>query len=315
MGFYSSFVSFALLHHLVVQSAFEIAHGRPGREFYAIIGDDMVIFDQAAGRVYLDIIASIGGVVNLAKSRISTSRDNIIAEFAKAYFKNGVEITPFSLREMRSSLSNWANVPNMVNRLRIRLGRVIHAKTLKLLFQRYWPNEANSLMQLLEVPVVLGGFGKPGHLPLAKVLRGNTNCFRRYLAYRALEAYSVVVNISDDDISKATNNINDRRRLRMALQPFLSLLRDRQASIGIPSVVTTRRGFLDWSLREDVPLSSLISLVTLMTKELPTSLREKVRRPSVMWVRALADDKKASTAAQDSDQAYFYAYQELAATA
>lgn len=315
MGFYSSFVSFALLHHCVVNVAFEIAHGRPGRDFYAIIGDDMVIFDKAAGSVYLDIINSIGGVINLTKSRVTTDRDNIIAEFAKAYFKNGVELTPFSLKEIRSALDNWANVPIMFNRLRRSLGEVIRAKKLKLILQEYWPNEANNLVRLLEVPEHLGGFGKPGHTPLAKVLRGHSNCFRRFLAYRALEAYKCVVDISADDIAKATNNIDDRTKLRLALTPFLGLLRDRQAEIGIPSVVTSRRGFLDWALSDDVPLSSLVRCVTLMTKDLPTSLREKVRRPSVLWVRALADDKRSSSVAQDSDNAYFYAYQELVTSA
>lgn len=316
MGFYSSFVSFALLHHCVVNTAFELAHGRPGKNFYAIIGDDMVIFDQAAGTIYLDIIRSIGGVINLKKSRLSTSKDNIIAEFAKAYFRNGVDLTPFSLRAISNGIDNWANVPKLVNDLRRKLGRVIPAKTLKKLIQKYWPNEANSLLQLLEVPELLGGFGKPGTAPLATVLRGNNgNCFRRYLAYRALEAYKCVVDISDEDIDKATSDINDRKQLRIALEPFLRLLRDRQASIGLPHVVTTRKGFLDWALSEDTALSSLISLVTLMTKDLPTSLREKVRRPSVMWVRASADDKRSSTVVTDSDDAYHYAYLELATTA
>lgn len=314
MGFFSSFVSFALLHHIVVQYAYEKAHGRPGHKFYAIIGDDMVIFDKAAGDVYLDIIRSIGGVVNLSKSHISTSKGHIVAEFAKAYFINGEEITPFSLRLIKNALENWANVPRMYNESRIKLGRVLHAKKLKHLFQEYWPKEANTLLQLLEVPVELGGIGKPGHTALAKVLRGTSNCFRLYLAYRAFEAYKVIINISDDDLDEATNNITDRSLLRLALQPFLSLLRDRNARIGLSHLVTSRKGFLEWALNEDTPLSALISCVTLMIKELPTSLREKVRRPSIMWVRALADDKRASTPAIDSDDAYHYAFLELVAT-
>ena len=315
MGFYSSFVSFALLHHCVVNHAYELAHGRPGRNFYAIIGDDMVIFDKAAGDKYKIIMGSIGGKINLTKSRISQSRDLIIAEFAKAYFINGKDITPSSLRIYKSALGNWTQVPLLYSEIRNRLGRVLSAKTLKKIFSDYWPKEANILEQLLEVPVYLGGFGKPGHTALAGVLRGSSNTFRRYLAYRAFEAYRVVVNISDDDISQATNNIVDRRLLRMALEPFLKLLRDRNAEIGIPHIVSTRKGFLEWAMDVETPLSTLISCVTLMTKDLPTSLREKVSRPSVMWVRAMADDRKTSTPPIDSDLAYTYAFREISATA
>lgn len=315
MGFFSSFVSFALLHHILVQYAFEKVHNKTYHSgIYAIIGDDIVIFDKRTALFYKGLISRIGGVINLRKSRLNNQRGETIAEFAKAYYVNGKNITPFSLLQIKDALNNWANVPNLYTSLRQNLGIVLSAKKLKKTFQDYWPLDAKTLVSLLEVPIELGGLGKPGHTPLATVLRGKSNTFRRYLAYRAFEAFRLTIGISDQVVSLATNDIDHRNRqhLRMAMEPFLKLLRDRSEELGIPHVISTRKGFLEWAMSSDTTLSMLISCVRLMIKDVPTTLREKVNRPSIMWVRALADDRKTSNNALiDSDDAYYYAFLDL----
>jgi len=92
MGAYSSWAVFALCHHLVVWIAARRA-GKPHRGQYILLGDDIVIFDQAIAHHYQLLMKYLGVEVSPSKSIIS---DDLLV-FANRYFLRGTEVSPFSL--------------------------------------------------------------------------------------------------------------------------------------------------------------------------------------------------------------------------
>nr|DAB41751.1 TPA_inf: RNA-dependent RNA polymerase [Erigeron breviscapus mitovirus 1]DAB41752.1 TPA_inf: RNA-dependent RNA polymerase [Erigeron breviscapus mitovirus 1] len=83
LGFYSSWPSFALTHHMLVWLAAWRVY--PSRIFkdYALLGDDIVIADKKVAEVYMKVMEEAGGIINLEKSLIS---HNGCCEFAKKFF-------------------------------------------------------------------------------------------------------------------------------------------------------------------------------------------------------------------------------------
>jgi hypothetical protein len=90
MGAYSSWAMLALTHHVLVQVA-ALRAGRFRFTMYAVLGDDIVIADDAVASEYLAIMQSLGVAINLSKS-IESDR---FLEFAKRWVgPEGVQITP-----------------------------------------------------------------------------------------------------------------------------------------------------------------------------------------------------------------------------
>jgi len=85
LGFYSSWPSFTLTHHMVVWLAAWRVY--PGQKFknYALLGDDIVIADKGVAQAYRSIMEEMGGVINIDKSLIS---HNGCCEFAKRFIVN-----------------------------------------------------------------------------------------------------------------------------------------------------------------------------------------------------------------------------------
>lgn len=97
LGLLSSFPSFALWHHDIVQLSYnwENFHkGRPLRFFkqYRILGDDIVIFNTKVAKRYQWLLKQLGININLSKSIIGTSESSQI-EFAKRLAKDGKEMS------------------------------------------------------------------------------------------------------------------------------------------------------------------------------------------------------------------------------
>jgi len=92
MGAYSSWAVFALCHHLVVWIAARRA-GKPRRGQYILLGDDIVIFDQAIAHEYRLLMTYLGVEISPSKSIIS---DDLLV-FANRYFLRGTEVSPFAL--------------------------------------------------------------------------------------------------------------------------------------------------------------------------------------------------------------------------
>lgn len=89
MGAYSSWAMLALTHHVVVRVA---AHrvGLLNFSDYCILGDDIVIRNDAVADEYFNLMKSLGVSINLSKSVNSLE----FAEFAKVWKGPDVNITP-----------------------------------------------------------------------------------------------------------------------------------------------------------------------------------------------------------------------------
>jgi len=90
MGAYSSWAMLALTHHVTVQVA-ALRAGVPNFSSYAVLGDDIVIAQDAVAAEYVKIMEALGVPINLSKSLQS----NRFAEFAKRWVgPGGVNLTP-----------------------------------------------------------------------------------------------------------------------------------------------------------------------------------------------------------------------------
>lgn len=101
MGAYSSWAMLALTHHFLVQvSAWKAGVTPKGVWFtqYAVLGDDIVIGDQAVAQVYLGLLADLGMPVNLHKSLVSPK--GTCMEFAKRTIYKGTDISPVPIQEL-----------------------------------------------------------------------------------------------------------------------------------------------------------------------------------------------------------------------
>jgi len=103
MGAYSSFNSFALTHHYLIFYCCKVL-GIEWRTLpYALLGDDIVIGNKDVGDLYMKVIRDLG----LEYSPLKTHKSERFYEFAKRYFLDGVEITPFpfsALKECHKSV-------------------------------------------------------------------------------------------------------------------------------------------------------------------------------------------------------------------
>lgn len=97
LGLLSSWGAFTLWHHIVVQYCANSVGMKTFRD-YAILGDDIVIWDKSVAIKYLDFMKSIDVKINLTKSIIGCSLHSQI-EFAKRIAIDGEEISgiPYTL--------------------------------------------------------------------------------------------------------------------------------------------------------------------------------------------------------------------------
>lgn len=104
MGGYSSWAVFTLCHHLVVY--YSIQKAKDTRKGivdlpYILLGDDIVICDDTVAMIYKDTIRSLG--VELSEMKSHTSEDTY--EFAKRWFRRGVEVTGIPAKGFAHNIS------------------------------------------------------------------------------------------------------------------------------------------------------------------------------------------------------------------
>lgn len=98
MGAYSSWATFALCHHLVVQLAADKAGHKGNYTNYMQLGDDVVLGDDDVAFNYTTIMRELGVGINASKTHVS--KDTY--EFAKRWVHRGEEISPAPLRSLRN---------------------------------------------------------------------------------------------------------------------------------------------------------------------------------------------------------------------
>lgn len=111
MGALSSWPSLAITHHFIVQlSAWRASVVPVGHWFkdYAVLGDDVVIFNRAVSKEYRRVISLIGMEIGLHKSILS--REGTMIEFAKRIFHNGVDVSPVPFKEFFAALFGYGNL-------------------------------------------------------------------------------------------------------------------------------------------------------------------------------------------------------------
>jgi hypothetical protein len=100
IGALSSWASLALLHHFLVQySASSISLNKDGHftwfKDYLILGDDIVIANEAVANSYKDTCEKFGITIGLPKSYVS----EFLFNFANQTYYKGINISPASFRE------------------------------------------------------------------------------------------------------------------------------------------------------------------------------------------------------------------------
>lgn len=101
LGFYGSWSLFALSHHYIVWlAAWKVDPNRKSPfQDYALLGDDIVIADEAVAAAYSSILSALNVAISIPKSIISR---NGTVEFAKRYWSKSmqVDLSPISLRAL-----------------------------------------------------------------------------------------------------------------------------------------------------------------------------------------------------------------------
>lgn len=109
MGFYTSWASLAVTHHLIVRYCARLERVSSFKK-YVIIGDDVSIFDEKIAKRYRKFMEDAKVPISLAKSVITRPSDPGIkyGEIAKRLITSKSEITPIPL----PLIKYWAGAPH-----------------------------------------------------------------------------------------------------------------------------------------------------------------------------------------------------------
>ena len=100
MGAYSSWAMLALTHHYIIQLAANRVGILQWFDRYAVLGDDVVIWDNQVAKEYLRVMDLLGVEISFAKSLVSY---NGTWEFAKRFVVKGVDCSPVALKEAQAA--------------------------------------------------------------------------------------------------------------------------------------------------------------------------------------------------------------------
>jgi len=110
MGAYSSWASFAVAHHFVMYDSCRELRTPWRTSKYVVLGDDVLVGDAALAWAYRSRLESLGVEVSVEKTLISQRG----FEFAKRYFLDGREVTPFPVSAV---VDTWRMIPLLVSAL------------------------------------------------------------------------------------------------------------------------------------------------------------------------------------------------------
>lgn len=122
MGAYSSWAMLAMVHHAIVQfAAWRLGH-RSWFEWYAVLGDDIVIADEGVANEYVLLMEEFGVGIGFHKSVIS---NNSSLEFAKRFYYEGEEVTPLSLQGIATGWLGPGFIPEVLSACESRLTKLV----------------------------------------------------------------------------------------------------------------------------------------------------------------------------------------------
>lgn len=134
MGALSSWAMLAFTHHFLVQvSAWRSGLVPQGVWFkdYAILGDDLVIFNRIVALEYIKVIKNIGMEIGLHKSVLS--RSSVTLEFAKRIFHKGVDVSAVPFKAYFAALGGFGQILEFARKYN--LGTLEIAKSLGFRFR------------------------------------------------------------------------------------------------------------------------------------------------------------------------------------
>jgi hypothetical protein len=103
MGFYTSWPLTTLCHHFLIYVCCREIGTSWKRANYKLLGDDIIIYDDALAEKYQEIIHLIGMDIQMQKSHIGNS----LFEFAKRLFTPMGEISPFSIKAVQEEAKSY----------------------------------------------------------------------------------------------------------------------------------------------------------------------------------------------------------------
>jgi hypothetical protein len=109
MGAYSSWAVFSLTHHLLIQFSASEVNKYPFVD-YQVLGDDVVIADRDVGNAYLENLTRFNIPVSKEKTMISEE----VYEFAKRWFINGTEVSPFPVSGIFEESKHYFTLRNLL---------------------------------------------------------------------------------------------------------------------------------------------------------------------------------------------------------
>jgi hypothetical protein len=119
LGAYSSWVVFALTHHLLIQ--FAAFKGCQPLKEYEMLGDDVIIWNEITAGHYKSLCRELDIPISELKSLVSPSSRSS-GEFTKRIFTRGVEISPIPLSSIQLGFSSLIHLPNLLEALETRWG-------------------------------------------------------------------------------------------------------------------------------------------------------------------------------------------------
>jgi len=149
MGAYSSWATFAVTHHMVIDYAAFKEGLDPQSEYYILLGDDVVINHDGVADRYRNIMSSLGVDISPMKTHVSYTT----YEFAKRWFHYGKEITGIQLAGFMNILESGLNirskkwVDEQMKKCTAKSGRARNSY-----FKRLWKSLPTSVGREIPVP-------------------------------------------------------------------------------------------------------------------------------------------------------------------
>lgn len=106
MGAYSSWAMFTMCHHLILQYIRKV---HPDT-VYAVLGDDIVIRGEDGAQLYKEVMSILDVGISETKSHVSFNT----FEFAKRWFHNGIEVTPFPLNQLQEAGTDVGRLSRLI---------------------------------------------------------------------------------------------------------------------------------------------------------------------------------------------------------
>jgi hypothetical protein len=104
MGAYSSWAAFTLSHHILVRiAAKRCGISSKSGNYYQILGDDIVISNDAVAKQYQEMLSELGVGISQSKSHVS----QYMFEFAKRWYWNKQEVSGLPIKGILTARQFW----------------------------------------------------------------------------------------------------------------------------------------------------------------------------------------------------------------